>query len=285
MLLLLPTTTYRTPRLSRGGEAPRARRHRRPPRSRARSPAESRRARSTLDFRDPAACARRIAALSQTPADRSGRRRRRGDGRRRRGDFRRRSACRPTRPGAAVAAWHKPTLRRRLRAAGVGLAGASRSSRGEDDPAAVAARVRYPCVLKPTFLSGSRGVIRADDPAAFVRAWGASGACSTIRRWHERGGKLAREIVVEDFVAGPRGLAVEGLLRGGRPHGPGALRQAGSARRAVLRGDDLRDAVAPSRVRRSAESARPSPRAPARSASSRGPCTPRSAMASRSGPR
>ena len=35
----------------------------------------------------------------------------------------------------------------------------------------LATRTRYPCVLKPLGRSGSQGVIRADDPAAFVAAF------------------------------------------------------------------------------------------------------------------
>ena len=56
----------------------------------------------------------------------------------------------------------------------------------------------------------------------------------------------SRQILVESFVPGPE-VALEGLLSGGRAPPVGALRQAGSARRTVLRGDDLRDAVAPAR--------------------------------------
>ncbi len=41
----------------------------------------------------------------------------------------------------------------------------------DDDPADAAGRVGYPCVLKPLALSASRGVIRADDPAAFATAF------------------------------------------------------------------------------------------------------------------
>lgn len=37
--------------------------------------------------------------------------------------------------------------------------------------AALASAVEYPCVLKPLILSGSRGVIRANDPAEFVAAF------------------------------------------------------------------------------------------------------------------
>ena len=39
------------------------------------------------------------------------------------------------------------------------------------DPAAVAAQLTFPCVLKPLSLSGSRGVIRADDPLEFATAF------------------------------------------------------------------------------------------------------------------
>ena len=39
------------------------------------------------------------------------------------------------------------------------------------DPAALARRVEYPCVLKPLRLSASRGVIRADGPTDFVAAF------------------------------------------------------------------------------------------------------------------
>src|SRR4029453_263324 len=38
-------------------------------------------------------------------------------------------------------------------------------------PEGPAREVGYPCVVKPTVLSGSRGVIRADDPEEFRAAW------------------------------------------------------------------------------------------------------------------
>jgi biotin carboxylase len=41
----------------------------------------------------------------------------------------------------------------------------------ESDPSEAAALVDFPCVLKPLGLSASRGVIRADDPDAFVAAF------------------------------------------------------------------------------------------------------------------
>ena len=41
----------------------------------------------------------------------------------------------------------------------------------DDDPAAMARRVEYPCVIKPLSLSASRGVIRVDDPGQFAAAY------------------------------------------------------------------------------------------------------------------
>jgi biotin carboxylase len=211
VLLLLPTTTYRAPDFlaaarSLGLEVTVA--------SEEASALEAANPEGllTLDFREPAACARRIAAFSREhpvaavvgvdeetavaaaaisavlglPAN-------------------------P--PGAAVAAWHKPTLRRRLSAAGVPTPEHRVFSRDED-VAGAAARVQYPCVLKPTFLAGSRGVIRADDPAGFVAAWRRIVRLLEQPDVAERGGKLSREILVEDFVAGSE-FAVEGLLRDG----------------------------------------------------------------------
>src|SRR5262245_28981539 len=40
----------------------------------------------------------------------------------------------------------------------------------EDDPVAAAAAVGFPCVVKPLLLSGSRGVMRADDARGLVAA-------------------------------------------------------------------------------------------------------------------
>ena len=66
------------------------------------------------------------------------------------------------------------------------------------------AEVPFPCVLKPLGLSGSRGVIRANDRADFVAAF-------------ERIGKLrpGPHILVESFIPG-REFAVEGLMDQGR---------------------------------------------------------------------
>ncbi|MGH7263323.1 MAG: ATP-grasp domain-containing protein [Candidatus Rokuibacteriota bacterium] len=82
-----------------------------------------------------------------------------------------------------------------------------------DDPAAAARQVPYPCVLKPTVLAASRGVIRADDEAEFVAAFRRIAAI--LETLDVAGqGDGAREILVEGFVPG-REVALEGLLVGG----------------------------------------------------------------------
>lgn len=90
-----------------------------------------------------------------------------------------------------------------------------RAFRVAADPARAAARVRYPCVLKPRFLSMSRGVIRADDPAQFIAAFERIRALIGTAEMRARGGRAARSILVEDFVPGAE-VALEGLLTEGR---------------------------------------------------------------------
>jgi biotin carboxylase len=63
---------------------------------------------------------------------------------------------------------------------------------------------RYPCVLKPLHLSGSRGVIRADNDRDF------DAACARIREISR-----APEILVEDYIPG-REFALEGIVTDGR---------------------------------------------------------------------
>lgn len=86
----------------------------------------------------------------------------------------------------------------------------------EDGPARAAAEVTYPCVLKPLIFSASRGVIRADDPAAFAAAWERIARLlrHTAPERREREEGAARTLLVEAFVPGAE-VAVEGLLRGG----------------------------------------------------------------------
>lgn len=117
-------------------------------------------------------------------------------------------------PEAAAAARNKGVLHRMLDAAQVPTPRA-RLFRREGGPDAAAEISPYPCVLKPTFLAASRGVIRADDPASFRRAWDRITAILTRPDVAAKGGDAANEILVEEFVPGPE-VAVEGLLSEGR---------------------------------------------------------------------
>ncbi len=79
------------------------------------------------------------------------------------------------------------------------------------EPAAIAEQVTYPCVVKPLRLSGSRGVIRADDLAEFVAAF-----TRLTRLLLGDGNPLDRtEVLVEDFIPGGE-VALEGLLTDGK---------------------------------------------------------------------
>jgi biotin carboxylase len=78
------------------------------------------------------------------------------------------------------------------------------------DAAAIAGEIPFPVVVKPVRLSGSRGVIRADAPAEFIRAW--------ERAWRivlREGESLDRgELLVERYLPGVE-VALEGLMTGG----------------------------------------------------------------------
>lgn len=80
----------------------------------------------------------------------------------------------------------------------------------DEEPAAVAARQLYPCVVKPLSLSASRGVIRANNPGELVAA---------LREVVEILAESdlapddpgARQVLIERFIPGPE-FALEGLL-------------------------------------------------------------------------
>lgn len=119
----------------------------------------------------------------------------------------------PSSPAAAVsAAREKFQMRRLLDAAG--LPGpAYRLLSIDDDPTAASWSIQYPCVLKPLVLSGSRGVIRADDESMFVSAFRRIAALLQEPDTAALG-EGARQILVEGYLPG-REVALEGLLMDG----------------------------------------------------------------------
>lgn len=167
LLLLLPTTTYRTEDfldaahrlgvdLVCASEAPSTFEHHAPERL------------LTLDFTDPAGAANTVARFAHrypiagvvgvddrttVVAAAIGER----------------LGLRANSIGSATASRNKRLMRERLAAAGVRQPPFQLMSL-EADPRALARHVVYPCVLKPLALSASRGVIRANDAAQFADA-------------------------------------------------------------------------------------------------------------------
>ena len=82
-----------------------------------------------------------------------------------------------------------------------------------DDPQAAAARARFPCVLKPLVLSASRGVIRADTQTELTAAWTRITAILSEPDVQALGDG-ASNILVEDFVPGVE-VSLEGMLTEG----------------------------------------------------------------------
>ncbi len=80
-----------------------------------------------------------------------------------------------------------------------------------DDPHDIAAQITYPCVVKPLRLSGSRGVIRADNSTEFVAAF------TRLKRYLIAEGNLEHEtaFLVEDFIPGIE-VALEGIVTRGQ---------------------------------------------------------------------
>jgi biotin carboxylase len=126
----------------------------------------------------------------------------------------------PTNPVAALeAARNKHLQRWIMRQAGVPVPRFSVHS--IDDPVApIAESAPYPCVVKPIVLSASRGVIRADDPSSFRAAHARLASILAEPDVCEMG-RPARQYLVEEFVPGPE-YALEGYL-GGKPGGIRAL--------------------------------------------------------------
>jgi biotin carboxylase len=83
-----------------------------------------------------------------------------------------------------------------------------------EDPARVAARMKFPCVIKPTVLAASQGVIRANDASEFEQAVKKIRALldsPEIRVLREPG---LDQLLIENYIPGKE-VAIEGLLTKG----------------------------------------------------------------------
>lgn len=113
-------------------------------------------------------------------------------------------------PEAALAARDKHVMRDLLLEGGVPVPG-YRAFPADVDETKLSRELTYPVVVKPTHLSGSRGVIRANDPDEFVSA------IHRTRQVIELDGQRldASTVLVEEFIPGFE-VALEGLLDNGR---------------------------------------------------------------------
>ena len=84
-----------------------------------------------------------------------------------------------------------------------------------EDINSILEKIRFPCVVKPTSLSGSRGVTRCNNSEEFMIAW------TRLNKILESGGfgkgsdESLGEVVIEEYLEG-REVAVEGIMDEGR---------------------------------------------------------------------
>ena len=114
-------------------------------------------------------------------------------------------------PAAALAARNKLVMRQMLHTGGVPVP-AFHACTLADDPAHIAAQVRFPCVVKPLELSGSRGVMRANNAQELAAA------IERLRRILLRlNPQPDQPFLVEDYIPGVE-VALEGMLDNGELH-------------------------------------------------------------------
>ncbi len=116
---------------------------------------------------------------------------------------------------AVTAARDKYQMRQCLAAAGVPIPRFRRIAL-KDDPFLAARGVAFPCVLKPLALSASRGVIRANNVDQFIAAFRRIAALLQ-RDDVEVSGDAAQFLLAEQYLPGVE-VALEGLLVGNTLH-------------------------------------------------------------------
>ena len=116
---------------------------------------------------------------------------------------------------AVTAARDKFQMRQCLAAAGVPIPRFRRLAL-KDDPFLAARGVKFPCVLKPLALSASRGVIRANNVDHFIAAFRRIAAL-LARDDVAVSGDAAQFLLAEEYIPGLE-VALEGLLVGGTLH-------------------------------------------------------------------
>jgi hypothetical protein len=131
-------------------------------------------------------------------------------------------------PAGAEAARHKLLTRERLRDAGLpvpwflpvslGTDASNAQSNPQSNPQSLIPNpLSYPCVLKPVALSGSRGVMRADDPDALAAAFERLQALMRQPEVRAERNEAHATALIEGFLPG-REYAIEGVMHHGALH-------------------------------------------------------------------
>jgi len=80
-----------------------------------------------------------------------------------------------------------------------------------DQPERLTKNIHYPCVLKPTFLSASRGVIRVNSEKEFADAFSLIRDLLSRKDIKKKGAESADKILKEDYIPGTE-VALEGII-------------------------------------------------------------------------
>jgi hypothetical protein len=116
-------------------------------------------------------------------------------------------------PEAAAAARDKRLMREKLKDAGL-PAPSYLTVPASVDAMSLLDRMSFPVVVKPTVLSASRGVIRADDPLSFATAFDRLRRLLSSTEVRELRDPESDVIQVEEYISGPE-YALEGVLENG----------------------------------------------------------------------
>ena len=120
-------------------------------------------------------------------------------------------------PAGAEAARHKLLTRERLRDAGLPVPWFIPVAIDHEPSAISHLPLSYPCVVKPVALSGSRGVMRADNAEALAGAFERLRALMRQPEVRAERNEAHATALIEGFIPG-REYAIEGVMRQGALH-------------------------------------------------------------------
>ena len=84
-----------------------------------------------------------------------------------------------------------------------------------ETPKDLVTEISFPCVLKPTFLSASQGVIRADNVSEFCISFEILSGLLSQEEMKIQGGDQANWILVEEYISGKE-VSIEGIVNEGK---------------------------------------------------------------------